>query len=156
MCWIAIGDHRQPGLQLCISQVLKSDFQRHAVHFLDPQELPRFNDQLAQRPKTCVELMHRGLQLDGRRIAYVALKDGVPNICTMDIDGGQQRQITQRKTPCGRVRWSPDGKHLAFVSFEGELPQLFVVAAEGGEPRQITRLKGAVTQLSWRPAAQAP
>lgn len=93
---------------------------------------------------------------DGRRIAYVAVKDGVAQVCTMDIDGGQQRQITQRKTPCGRVRWSPDGKYLAFVSFEGEYPQLFVVAAEGGETRQVTKLKGAVTQLAWRPAVAPP
>jgi sialidase-1 len=88
---------------------------------------------------------------DGGRIAYVAARDGVPNVCVMAIDGKEQRAVTARKAACGRVRWSPDGKHLAFVSFEGKYPQLFVVAAGGGEPRQLTRLDGAVYFANWRP-----
>jgi TolB protein len=88
---------------------------------------------------------------DGRRIAYVARKDGIPNICVMNVDGTGQRQVTFRKHPCGRVRWSPDGKHLAFVSFVGRHPQLFVVAAEGGSPQQLTRLDGAVSFIAWSP-----
>jgi Tol biopolymer transport system component len=87
---------------------------------------------------------------DGKRVAYVALKEGVPNVCVMAIDGGDQRQITFRKAACGRPRWSPDGKRLAFVSFEGKYPQLFTVAAEGGEPRQLTKLDGGVYFVSWK------
>src|SRR4029453_14519483 len=56
---------------------------------------------------------------DGKRIAYIAVKNGVPNVCVMKIDGSDQCQLTSRKTACGRVRWSPDGKQVAFVSFEG-------------------------------------
>jgi len=88
---------------------------------------------------------------DGRRIAYIALRDGVPNVCVMDLDGSRQQQVTHRETPCGRVRWSPDGRFIAFVSFEGQYPQLFVVSAEGGEPRQLTHLQGAVYFVNWRP-----
>ncbi|HEV3117696.1 MAG TPA: hypothetical protein VGY58_11615 [Gemmataceae bacterium] len=88
---------------------------------------------------------------DGKRIAYIAIKDGIPNVCVMDIDGGRQRQITFRKTACGRVRWSPDGKSLAFASFEGKYSQLFVVAAAGGKPRQLTQLDGAVYFINWKP-----
>ena len=87
---------------------------------------------------------------DGKSIAYIAVKDGVPNLCVMDVDGRGQRQLTHRKTPCGRPRWSPDGRQLAFVSFEGQFPQLFVVQAGGGEPVQLTRLDGAVTAVQWR------
>ncbi len=88
---------------------------------------------------------------DGKRVAYVAVKGGVANVCVMNIDGSDQRQITSRKAPCGRPRWSPDGKQLAFVSFEGKYPQLFIVAAGGGGPRQVTRLDGGVNFVSWRP-----
>ena len=80
---------------------------------------------------------------DGKQIAHIALKDGVPNVFVMDLDGNHRRQVTSRKSPCGRVRWSPDGKQLAFVSFEGKYPQLFVVPSEGGEPRQLTKLDGS-------------
>jgi TolB protein len=88
---------------------------------------------------------------DGRRVAYVADKDGVPNVCAMNLDGSGQRQLTHRKSPCGRVRWGPDGKRLAFVSFEGKFPQLFVISADGGKPSQLTRLDGAVYFLDWNP-----
>jgi Tol biopolymer transport system component len=93
---------------------------------------------------------------DGKQIAYLAVKDGVPNVCVMNLDGRGQRQLTSRKTPCGRVRWSPDGKQIAFVSFEDKYPQLFVVAAKGGEPRQLTRLEGAVYFVNWKPEKKAP
>jgi TolB protein len=88
---------------------------------------------------------------DGRRIAYVAERDGVANVHLMNLDGGEQRPVTARKTPCARVRWSPDGRQLAFVSFEGKYPQLFVVPADGGAPRQLTRIDGAVYFLRWQP-----
>src|SRR5258708_5347519 len=51
---------------------------------------------------------------DGKKIAYIAVKNNVPNVCVMNIDGSEQRQLTSRKTPCGRVRWSPDGQQIAF------------------------------------------
>jgi Tol biopolymer transport system component len=87
----------------------------------------------------------------GRQIAYIAVKQGVANVCVMNLDGSGQRQLTFRKTACGRVKWSPDGKQLAFVSFEGKYPQLFVVPLKGGPPRQLTRLSGAVYFLNWKP-----
>ena len=93
---------------------------------------------------------------DGKQIAYLAVKDGVANVCVMNLDGREQRQLTSRKTPCGRVRWSPDGKQIAFVSFEDKYPQLFVVAAKGGEPRQLTQLEGAVYFVCWKPEKKAP
>jgi dipeptidyl aminopeptidase/acylaminoacyl peptidase len=91
------------------------------------------------------------LSPNGRRIAYVAVRDGVPNVCTVDIEGSTPRQLTFRKTPCGRVRWSPDGRRVAFVSFEGRYPQLFLVAADGGELDQLTHLDGAVYTIGWKP-----
>lgn len=87
---------------------------------------------------------------DGKRIAFIAMKDNVPNVFTIDLDGGNRKQITMRSSPCGRVKWSPDGKQLSFVSFEGKYPQLFVVPAEGGEPRQLTKLDGAVYFANWK------
>ncbi len=87
---------------------------------------------------------------DGKRIAFIARKDGVPNVFVIDIDGTNKRQVTTRKSPCGRVKWSPDGKQLSFVSFEGKYPQLFVVLAEGGDPKQLTKLDGGVNFAHWK------
>ncbi|MBI2299414.1 MAG: PD40 domain-containing protein [Armatimonadetes bacterium] len=88
---------------------------------------------------------------DGARIAYMARRDGVPQVHVMNLDGTGQRQVTHRPTPCGRVRWSPDGRQLAFVSWTDAFPQLFVVPAEGGEPWQLTHADGAVYWLDWSP-----
>ena len=88
---------------------------------------------------------------DGRRIAYISEQGGVANVHVMDIDGSHQQKLTNRTSPCGRVRWSPDGRHIAFVSFEGKYPQLFVITAAGGEPHQLTKLDGAVYFLAWQP-----
>src|SRR5262249_43375029 len=46
---------------------------------------------------------------DGRRIAYVAVKDGFPNVCVMNLAGTGRRQITFRKAPCARRRRNPSG-----------------------------------------------
>jgi TolB protein len=94
------------------------------------------------------------ISADGKRIAYIAVRDGVPNVCVMNADGTGQRQITFRATPCGRVRWRPDGTELAFVSFVDQYPQLFVVPVSGGEPRQLTTLDGAVYFVEWMPEAR--
>jgi len=87
---------------------------------------------------------------DGGRIAYVAAKDGVPNVCVMNVDGSEQKRLTFRESPCGRVRWSPDGEWIAFVSFVGRYPQLFIVPSSGGQPRQVTDADGAVYLINWR------
>ncbi len=86
---------------------------------------------------------------DGTRIACVAIQNGVANVFVTDLDGGNRRQLTFRRSPCGRVRWSPDGQSLAFVSFVGKYPQLFVVPAAGGDARQLTALDGAVSIVNW-------
>ena len=88
---------------------------------------------------------------DGRKIAYIAVKGGVPQVHTMNLDGSEQRQVTFRPTPCARVAWSPEGRRLGFVSWEGNYTQLFVVPAEGGSPTKLTDVHGAVYFLDWKP-----
>lgn len=87
---------------------------------------------------------------DGERVAFVAVADGVPNVCVVNLDGTGRRQLTARKSACGRAKWSPDGKRVSFVSFEGKYPQLFVVSADGGEAKQITKLDGGVNFAHWK------
>lgn len=91
------------------------------------------------------------LSRDGKHVAYIAKKEGVPQLCVMNVDGSEQRQVTHRDSPCGRPRWSPDGSRIAFVSFEGRYPQLFIISATGGAPKQITNVEGAVNWIDWRP-----
>jgi len=91
------------------------------------------------------------LSPDGTRIAYLARRDGIPQVHTMRLDGSEQKQLTCGEKPCGRVAWSPEGTRLAFVSWTEKHPQLFVIPAAGGTPRQLTDLDGAVYMLAWQP-----
>lgn len=91
------------------------------------------------------------LSPDGRQIAYIARKDGIPQVHVMTVDGTHPRPVTSRKTPCGRATFGADGHHLAFVSWEGSYPQLFVVSLDGGEPTQRTDGPGAVYTLNEKP-----
>jgi Tol biopolymer transport system component len=92
------------------------------------------------------------LSPNGKRIAFIAMRKGVPQVCAIGIDGSNLQQLTSHDTPCGRVRWSPDGKRIAFVSFVGKYPQLFVMETAGGKPKQITSVDGAVYSVTWKPA----
>lgn len=91
------------------------------------------------------------LSPDGGQIAYVARKDDVPQVHVMGIDGSNQRQLTRRKTACGRATFGPDGKRIAFVSWDGDYTQLFVVSVDGGQPKKLTDVRGAVCFLAWKP-----
>ncbi|MFO0797602.1 MAG: hypothetical protein U0804_08990 [Gemmataceae bacterium] len=88
---------------------------------------------------------------DGKRVAFIAQADGVPNVFVADLDGANRRRLTTRAAPCGRVTWSPDGEAVSFVSFEGKYPQLFVVPVAGGAARQLTSLDGGVNFAHWVP-----
>ena len=86
---------------------------------------------------------------DGERIAGVAMASGVPQVYVMDIDGSNRRQLTFRRTPCGRATFAPDGRRVAFVSWEGNYTQLFVTDIGGSEPLRLTDVSGAVCCLAW-------
>ena len=54
---------------------------------------------------------------DGKRIAFIANRDGAPQVYVADADGGDVRRITD--VPIGAqppLVWSPDGAKVAFVS----------------------------------------
>lgn len=88
---------------------------------------------------------------DGRKIGYIALREGIPSVCTMNLDGTDAKAIVTRPVACGRFRWSPDGSRVAFVSFVGKYPQLFVADADGQNVKQITTLDAAVGFPQWKP-----
>jgi dipeptidyl aminopeptidase/acylaminoacyl peptidase len=53
---------------------------------------------------------------DGRTIAFVGRKDGLPQIHLMSADGSDIRPLTSLSTGAGGPVWSPDGTKIAFTS----------------------------------------
>lgn len=53
---------------------------------------------------------------DGKRILFESSRSGETQLWTIDIRGGEARQITNLATEASGAIWSPDGKNIAFVS----------------------------------------
>jgi len=54
----------------------------------------------------------------GDQIAFLATADGVSQIFTMSLQGGEAQQITNSKGGILHYSWSPDGKQFAFIADE--------------------------------------
>jgi dipeptidyl aminopeptidase/acylaminoacyl peptidase len=54
----------------------------------------------------------------GDQVAFLATVDGVSQIFTMSLQGGEAQQITSSKGGILHYTWSPDGKQFAFVADE--------------------------------------
>ena len=53
---------------------------------------------------------------DGKRILFESSRSGETQLWTIDIRGGEARQITNLSTEASGAIWSADGKNIAFVS----------------------------------------
>lgn len=51
---------------------------------------------------------------DGKKLAFVRVADGKPQIFLLSLDGGEATQLTKYKYGAGTPKWSPDGRYLLF------------------------------------------
>ena len=85
---------------------------------------------------------------DGKRIAFEFTRDGAhaSDIYVINIDGSEQRNLTDHVYVDATPSWSPDGKKIAFASVRdtesGSLMsrvEIYVMNADGSELRRLTR-----------------
>jgi WD40 repeat protein len=86
---------------------------------------------------------------DGRKIAFVSRRSGVPNIWVCDSDGSNPVRLTDFKVAAGSPRWSPDGRRLVFDSNEKGDWNLYVIDVEGGVARQLSHDPTDENMPSW-------
>jgi dipeptidyl aminopeptidase/acylaminoacyl peptidase len=77
---------------------------------------------------------------DGRRLAYVSDRTGVPQVWVTAVGGGAPVQVTKGDDPIGRVIWSPDGSWLALslAPGGGMNTQIYIVRPDGSGLRRLT------------------
>jgi len=79
-----------------------------------------------------------GLSPDGKRLAFIAAKDGKTNIFVKDIDGGGASAQRTNRNAVIDFSFSPDGKGICFTEKSGSANSLFTTnSASGYVCRQI-------------------
>ncbi len=53
---------------------------------------------------------------DGKSLAFLSSRDGVPQVYSIPLTGGEPTRITFLSTGADNQLWSPDGKAIAFIS----------------------------------------
>jgi len=81
---------------------------------------------------------------DGRRMAFMSIRDNRVRVAVMKADGSDQRMLADGMVP----DWSPDGSRIAFSSPDG---QIWVMNADGSGQRQVTHSATFKARPSWSP-----
>ena len=99
------------------------------------------------------------------QIAFSSERDGNWEIYVMDIDGKNQRRLTNNRRGDRSPSWSPDGKRIAFTSSSTALndvdghpplvvdgtPHIYVMDADGKNRRRLSNEFFAEWNPSWSP-----
>ena len=103
------------------------------------------------------------------RIVFQSNRDGhvhprlgwsTSEIYVMEVDGNNQRRLTNNPNNDISPSWSPDGKRIAFMSDRDEHVdrpgglsnyEIYVMDADGGNPRNLTNDPNSDSTPSWSP-----
>ena len=88
---------------------------------------------------------------DSSQIAFPSNRDGNHEIYTMNMDGSNQRNITNSSTDEGAPAWSPDGGWLAFVRVIRGQQEIFLMTRDGGSVTNLTRDSAQDWDPAWLP-----
>jgi tol-pal system beta propeller repeat protein TolB len=91
------------------------------------------------------------------QIAFVSNRSGKPQIWIMNVDGSDQRQLTNMPEGACQPAWSPDGNRLAFISpcnLNQEVylgTNLFILDVESGGITPLPSAPGGDFDPAWSP-----
>jgi len=91
---------------------------------------------------------------NGRSIAAILDKDGMPELYVFDINGGSRKRLTHGPAAESSPSWSPDSQQIVYSSEESQgRPQIYIISANGGAPRRISNpsMSPYCTSPAWSP-----
>ncbi|MBS1829191.1 MAG: serine/threonine-protein kinase [Acidobacteria bacterium] len=72
---------------------------------------------------------------DGREVAFLSARSGVPQVWVCAWDGSALRQLTSGPVVRRGPLWLPDGRAVRYGTIENTVRKPYVVSANGGPPR---------------------
>ena len=90
-----------------------------------------------------------GLSRNGEWIAFDSNRTGNQDIYRMNVDGGEQIQLTRHPANDFAPAWSPGGDEIVFYSFRGGVRQLFQMDTHGRHVRRVTSTPGTEVFATW-------
>lgn len=94
--------------------------------------------------------IHPDLNRGVTRVAY-ASRSGDYEIRSMNVDGGDNRQLTDNATDDGAPDWSPDGSKIAFQAYRDGQAEIYVMQADGSGQTRLTNDAAYDGQPAWSP-----
>lgn len=114
---------------------------------------------------------------DGKRVAFLADRDGSRQVWALPVDGGEAVKLTTHAESVAAFDWSPDGKQLAIVAAPGKTEEekrrardkddgyfideqwrnhrvWIVTTGSNATPRELTDGKLHVRSIAWSPDAR--
>ena len=85
------------------------------------------------------------------RIVFSSNRDGDWDIYSMDVNGNNLVQLTNRRASDEDPACSPDGRRIAFRSTRGGSPDLYVMDRDGNSVIRLTNDNSPISRPSWSP-----
>lgn len=117
-----------------------------------PQHTPTMRSPIDDRFATVSALANGQVPLTGQ-LVYVSSKTGHYELYTLDLAGGESKQITDDGISKWWPEWSHDGTQIAFVK---EVPTekhytIFIMDADGSNERRVTQSGLNIFCVDWSP-----
>ncbi len=91
---------------------------------------------------------------DGRSLAYVSYRQGVPDIFAAFIYEGRSANLTGGQGQSFAPSWHPQGKRIAFSSSRSGNMEVWTAAADGSGARRLTSNSSLDTAPAWSPTGE--
>jgi dipeptidyl aminopeptidase/acylaminoacyl peptidase len=87
---------------------------------------------------------------DGKRLAYVAVEDGKPQLFVRWMSTGESARVAEVPEAPGEIAWSPDGRYLAFTRFVEDEGVKFGAPLKKPEGAKWAEPLKVITKLHYR------